>query len=103
MDASERFKILVAIIALLTLVGLLVIVALLMLWRRYNNRVAAAGRRERSATNYPDAWTEAGHRMTPGHDDDQDEDGQGQDLIDPDNFSPDDFTDENDQQDDEHK
>lgn len=110
MDASERFKILVAVMVLVTLIGLLVIIALLVIWRRYNERIAAIGRQPRSETNYADAWSEAGQRLTPApedHDDSDDLDFSPDDLNDTDDFLTDDpdapDDDEDDDQDDEHK
>ena len=73
MDVSERFKLLVALIGLLTLGGLLVIIVLLVLWRRFNERESDLAAREKSQTNYNDAWSEAGQRLQDDDDDEEDE------------------------------
>lgn len=79
MDVSERFKLLVALIGLLTLGGLLVIIVLLVLWRRFNERQSHLATREKSQTNYNDAWSEAGQRLQDDDDDDEEDEDQEDD------------------------
>ncbi len=73
-DATERFKLLIAMIGMLTLVGLLVITLLLVYWRRYNDRQSRLGDRRPSQAASHDLWVESGQRLTRRL-------GHGQDVL----------------------
>lgn len=84
MDVSERFKLLVALIGLVALGGLLVIIILLVLWRRFNERQTYLDKKDRTKTDYNDAWSEAGQRLQededPDDSDDEEDDDEDQDA-----------------------
>ena len=95
MTPHDRFMLLMALIGVLTLGGLLVIIALLILWRRFNARQNALIRKERVTTAYHDAWNEAGQRYKPAAEDDETDDDHDQDERDEE--------DDDDQQDDDKR
>lgn len=61
MDAKDLYFLLMALIGVLALGGMLVIITLLVLWRRYNQRQNRPAPRTRAA--HPDPWHEAGQRF----------------------------------------
>jgi len=63
-DATERFKLLIAMIGMLTLVGLLVITLLLVFWRRFNDRQSRTPERTTINSDGRDLWVESGQRLT---------------------------------------
>lgn len=76
-DPAEHFKVLISVILILTLLGLLLIICLLMLWRRFNALQNRPMRSQTSAEHQSDLWREAGQRMAhPPREEDEDESDQ---------------------------
>lgn len=91
-DSTERFKLLIALIGILTLMGLLVITMLLVFWRRFNERQSRLGVRRAGETSpQADLWFESGQRLARRLEqgastqvDDQDEDDDDEEINDDD-------------------